>query len=83
VPRRSTPRRWDQSPRPTLPPRAQHPQLDTVGSFPEYKEDPIAAKVAAQRDEMAAKKAKMGPTFKPTSGPKSTRTRPIRQAASY
>lgn len=64
-------------------PAKSHPQLDTIETFPEYKEDPIAAKVAAQRDEMAAKKAKMGPTFKPTSGPKSTRTRPIRQAASY
>ena len=39
----------------------QHPQLDTLSPFPEYKEDPIAAKVATQRDEMAQKKALMGP----------------------
>ena len=45
--------------------------------FPEYVEDPIDARVAAAREELARQKAKMGPTFKPTSGPKSTRTRPI------
>ena len=46
--------------------------------FPEYKEDPIASKVSAARQELAEKKAKMGPIFHPTSGPKSSRTRPVR-----
>ena len=59
-------------------PAKSHRQLDTLSKFPEYKEDPIAAKVAEARQELAAKKAKMGPIFKPTSGPKSSRTRPVR-----
>lgn len=61
-------------------PAKSHRQLDTLEPFPQYKEDPVAAKVAAARQELAEKKAKMGPTFKPTSGPKSSRTRPVSHA---
>jgi hypothetical protein len=59
-------------------PAKSHRQLDTLLPFPEYKEDPIAAKVSQARQELAEKKAKMGPIFHPTSGPKSSRTRPVR-----
>ena len=55
-------------------PAKSHRQLDTLSSFPEYKEDPIAAKVSQARQELAEKKAKMGPIFHPTSGPKSSRS---------
>jgi hypothetical protein len=61
-------------------PAKSHRQMDTLTPFPEYKPDPIAEKVAVARQELADKKAKMGPTFKPTSGPKSSRTRPINHA---
>ena len=62
-------------------PAKSHRQLDTLEAFPQYQEDPIASKVAAARQELADNKAKQGPTFKPTSGPKSSRTRPVSHGA--
>merc|ERR1712072_1392985 len=39
-------------------------QLDTLSSFPEYKEDPIAAKVSQARQELA-EKGQDGPDLPP------------------